>query len=137
MNIFHLAFTVNNLDSARQFYGVILGCKEGRSSNTWVDYNFFGHQLSLHIGEVTPKSKTNSKVENISVPMPHFGCVLDWAIFNELATKLQANGVKFIISPSIRYKGLLAEQATMFFEDYSGNSLEFKAYQNPSEIFIS
>ena len=137
MSIFHLAFTVSDLDSARQFYGVLLGCEEGRSSDTWVDFNFFGHQLSLHVGEIANKSKTHSKVDDISVPMPHFGCVLEWATFYDLAAKLQSKGMEFIINPSVRYKGLVSEQATMFFEDYSGNALEIKAYRNPSEVFTS
>ena len=137
MSIFHLAFTVSDLDSARQFYGILLGCEEGRSTDTWVDFNFFGHQLSLHVGEIVPKSKTHSKVDDITVPLPHFGCVLEWATFYDLAAKLQSKGMEFIINPSVRYKGLISEQATMFFEDYSGNALEIKAYRNPSEVFTS
>ena len=81
MSIFHLAYTVSDLDSARQFYGELLGCKEGRSSDTWVDFNFFGHQLSLHVGESGYRSNTTSKVDDVSVPMPHFGCVLEWNSF--------------------------------------------------------
>ena len=135
MNVFHLAYTVNDLDSARRFYGELLGCQEGRSTDTWVDFNFFGNQLSLHVGEVVKRSKTTSKVDDISVPMPHFGCVLDWNSFNDLADKLQSKGIKFIVEPNVRFKDLSGEQATMFFEDYSGNAIEFKAYRNPSEVF--
>ena len=135
MNVFHLAYTVSDLDSARRFYGDLLGCQEGRSTDTWVDFNFFGNQLSLHVGEVAKRSKTTSKVDNISVPMPHFGCVLDWNSFNDLADKLQSTGIKFIVEPNVRFKDLPGEQATMFFEDYSGNAIEFKAYRNPSEVF--
>ena len=135
MNVFHLAYTVSDLDSARRFYGELLGCQEGRSTDTWVDFNFFGNQLSLHIGEVVKRSKTTSKVDDISVPMPHFGCVLDWNSFNDLADKLQSKGIKFIVEPNVRFKDLSGEQATMFFEDYSGNAIEFKAYRNPSEVF--
>ena len=135
MNVFHLAYTVTDLESTRRFYGDLLGCHEGRSSDTWVDFNFFGNQLSLHIGEIIQSSKTNSNVEGISVPMPHFGCVLEWNIFKDLAKKLQSQAVKFIIEPNIRFEGLPGEQATMFFEDYSGNSIEFKAYKNSSEVF--
>ena len=135
MNVFHLAYTVNDLDSARSFYGEILGCQEGRSTETWVDFNFFGNQLSLHLGEVVKRSKTSSKVDDISVPMPHFGCVLDWDSFHDLADKLQSAGIKFIIKPNNRFEGMLGEQATMFFEDPFQNALEFKAYQNPSEVF--
>ena len=135
MNVFHLAYTVTDLDSARRFYGELLGCQEGRSTDTWVDFNFFGNQLSLHVGEVVKRSKTNSEVDDISVPIPHFGCVLDWNSFNDLADKLQSKGIKFIVEPNVRFKDLSGEQATMFFEDYSGNAIEFKAYRNPSEVF--
>ena len=135
MNVFHLAYTVGDLDSARRFYGELLGCQEGRSTDTWVDFNFFGNQLSLHVGELVKRSKTTSKVDNISVPMPHFGCVLDWNSFHDLADKLQSADIKFIVEPNVRFKDLPGEQATMFFEDYSGNAVEFKAYRNPSEVF--
>ena len=135
MNVFHLAYTVTDLDSARRFYGELLGCQEGRSTDTWVDFNFFGNQLSLHVGEVVKRSKTTSKVDDISVPMPHFGCVLDWNTFHNLADKLKSAGIQFIIEPTIRFKGMPGEQATMFFEDYSGNAIEFKTYRNSSEVF--
>ena len=135
MNVFHLAYTVIDLDSARSFYGDLLGCQEGRSTDTWVDFNFFGNQLSLHVGEAIKRSKTNSEVDDISVPIPHFGCVLDWSSFHDLADKLQSAGIKFIVEANVRFKDLPGEQATMFFEDYSGNAVEFKAYRNPSEIF--
>ena len=135
MNVFHLAYTVNDLDSARSFYGELLGCQEGRSTETWVDFNFFGNQLSLHLGEVVKRSKTSSKVDDISVPMPHFGCVLDWDSFHDLADKLKSAEILFIIEPTTRFEGMPGEQATMFFEDPFQNALEFKAYQNPSEVF--
>ena len=137
MSIFHLACMVKDLDSARQFYGDLLGCKEARSSETWIDFDFFGNQLSLHVGEAVKKSKTNSLVDSVSVPMPHFGCVLEWNSFYDLASKLQSKGMTFIINPAVRFKGLPGEQATMFFEDYSGNAIEFKAYRNSSEVFTS
>ena len=135
MNVFHLAYTVTDLDSARSFYGELLGCQEGRSTNSWVDFNFFGNQLSLHVGEVVKRSKTTSKVDDISVPMPHFGCVLDWNSFNDLADKLQSAGIEFIVEPNVRFKNLPGEQVTMFFEDYSGNAIELKAYRKPSDVF--
>ena len=135
MNVFHLAYTVTDLDSARRFYGELLGCQEGRSTETWVDFNFFGNQLSLHLGEVVKRSKTASKVDDISVPIPHFGCVLDWDSFHDLADKLKSAEVLFIIEPTSRFKGKPGEQVTMFFEDPFQNALEFKAYQNPSEVF--
>ena len=109
MNVFHLAYTVGDLDSARRFYGELLGCQEGRSTDTWVDFNFFGNQLSLHVGELVKRSKTTSKVENISVPIPHFGCVLDWNSFHDLADKLQSADIKFIVEPSVRFQDLLGE----------------------------
>jgi len=135
MNVFHLAYTVTDLDSARSFYGELLGCQEGRSTDTWIDFNFFGNQLSLHLGEVIKRSKTTSKVDDISVPMPHFGCILDWDSFHGLADKLKSAGILFIIEPTTRFEGMAGEQATMFFEDPFQNALEFKAYQNPSEVF--
>jgi uncharacterized protein len=135
MSVFHLAYTVTDLESTRRFYGGLLGCIEGRSSETWVDFNFFGNQLSLHVGEVIKISKTSSSVEGVSVPMPHFGCVLDWNTFYDLAHKLQSEPVKFIITPNVRFVGQSGEQATMFFEDYSGNSIELKAYKNSTEVF--
>ena len=137
MKIFHLSFTVKDLDSTRQFYGELLGCQEGRSTDTWIDFNFFGHQLSLHVGEVIQRSKTNSKVDDISVPMPHYGCVIEWGVFYDLVAKLQSKGMTFIVDPCVRFEGRPGEQATMFFEDYSGNALEFKAYRNPEEVFTS
>ena len=135
MNVFHLAYTVGDLDSARRFYGELLGCQEGRSTDTWVDFNFFGNQLSLHVGKVVKRTKTTSNVDDISVPVPHFGCVLDWDTFHNLADKLKSAGIQFIIEPTIRFKCMPGEQATMFFEDPFQNALEFKAYQNPSEVF--
>ena len=135
MNVFHLAYTVTDLDSARSFYGELLGCQEGRSTDTWVDFNFFGNQLSLHLGEVVKRSKTTSKVDDISVPMPHFGCILDWDSFHDLADKLKSAEILFIIEPTTRFEGMPGEQATMFFEDPFQNAIEFKAYQNLSEVF--
>ena len=135
MNVFHLAYKVTDLDSTRSFYGELLGCQEGRSTDTWVDFNFFGNQLSLHVGKVVKRRKTTSKVDDISVPMPHFGCVLDWDTFHNLVDKLKSAGIQFIIEPTIRFKGMPGEQATIFFEDYSGNAIEFKTFRNPTEVF--
>jgi len=135
MSVFHLSYTVSDLDSARNFYGDLLGCQEGRSTKTWVDFDFFGNQLSLHLGEVVKRSKTASKVDNISVPMPHFGCILDWDSFHDLADKLKIAGVIFIIEPTSRFKDKAGEQVTMFFEDPFQNAIEFKTYKKTSEIF--
>ena len=135
MSTFHLAYTVSDLDSARKFYGDILGCREGRSTESWVDFDFFGNQLSLHIGQTIKGLESESKVDNVEVPLPHFGCILDWDSFHRLADKLNSAGMQFIIEPTIRFIGMPGEQATMFIEDPFQNALEFKAYQNPSEVF--
>ena len=135
MSIFHLAYTVRDLESSRKFYGDLLGCQEGRSTESWVDFDFFGNQLSLHIGETIKGLESDSRVENVEVPLPHFGCVLDWDLFHNLADKLKSAGIVFIIEPTIRFKGMPGEQATMFLEDYSQNALEFKSFRNPNEVF--
>ena len=135
MSIFHLAYTVSDLESTRKFYGDLLGCKEGRSTESWVDFDFFGNQLSLHIGQTIKELESDSKVDNVEVPLPHFGCVLDWDLFHNLADKLKSAGIVFIIEPTIRFEGMPGEQATMFLEDYSQNALEFKSFRNPNEVF--
>ncbi len=135
MSTFHLAYTVSDLDSARKFYGDLLGCQEGRSTESWVDFDFFGNQLSLHIGQTIKELESESKVDNVKVPLPHFGCILDWDSFNRLVDKLKSAGIQFAIEPTIRFKGMPGEQVTMFFEDFSQNTLEFKAYRNSSEVF--
>jgi len=135
MSIFHLAYTVRDLESSRKFYGDLLGCQEGRSTESWVDFDFFGNQLSLHIGKTIKELESDSKVDNVEVPLPHFGCVLDWDLFHNLAEKLKLAGIVFIIEPTIRFEGMPGEQATMFLEDYSQNALEFKSFRNPNEVF--
>jgi hypothetical protein len=135
MSIFHLAYTVRDLESSRKFYGDLLGCQEGRSTESWVDFDFFGNQLSLHIGQTIQELESDSRVDNVEVPLPHFGCVLDWDLFHNLADKLKSAGIVFIIEPTIRFEGMPGEQATMFLEDYSQNALEFKSFRNPNEVF--
>jgi len=135
MSIFHLAYTVRDLESTRKFYGDLLGCQEGRSTESWVDFDFFGNQLSLHVGQTIKELESDSRVDNVEVPLPHFGCVLDWDSFHNLADKLKLAGIVFIIEPTIRFKGMPGEQATMFLEDYSQNALEFKSFRNPGEVF--
>ena len=135
MSIFHLAYTVRDLESTRKFYGDLLGCQEGRSTESWVDFDFFGNQLSLHIGQTIKELESDSKVDNVEVPLPHFGCVLDWDLFHNLADKLKSAGIVFIIEPTIRFEGMPGEQAIMFLEDYSQNALEFKSFRNPNEVF--
>lgn len=131
---FHLAIPVNNLAASRKFYREVLGCEEGRSSDHWVDFNFFGHQLVLHYQEKASDEHSNP-VDGKEVPIPHFGVVLDMKSFDELSEKLKAKKASFIIEPYIRFKGLPGEQATMFFKDPSGNALEFKAFKNLGQLF--
>ena len=135
MSIFHLAYTVRDLESTRKFYGDLLGCQEGRSTESWVDFDFFGNQLSLHIGQTIKELESDSRVDNVEVPLPHFGCVIDWDLFHNLADKLKSAGILFIIEPTIRFECMPGEQATMFLEDYSQNALEFKSFRNPNEVF--
>ena len=133
---FHLAIPVNDLEKAREFYGNFLGFEEGRSSKNWIDWNFFGHQLVTHLKEDNQsKPAAINPVDNHDVPVPHFGVVLDWNQWHEFADKLKANNIKFVIEPYIRFKGKIGEQATMFFLDPSGNALEFKSFQDISQLF--
>lgn len=133
---FHLAFHVTNLDDARAFYGDLLGCKEGRSTDTWVDYNFFGHQLSLHIGK--PFETTNTgKVGEHMVPMPHIGAVLDMDTWKNVADRLTSAGVEFVIPPTTRFEGQPGEQSTMFFRDPSGNPIEIKGFADETGVFAA
>jgi extradiol dioxygenase family protein len=137
MAAFHFAFFVHDLDSARRFYGEILGCREGRSTDTWVDFDFFGNQISAHnTGKVTPTANTG-RVEDILVPMPHFGAILDWDQFNTIAGRIRAAGMPFILEPSTRYAGQPGEQATMFLLDPSGNALEFKSFKHREHVFTT
>jgi len=131
---FHLAIPVNNLEKNRTFYRDLLGCEEGRSSDHWVDFNFFGHQLVIHLDENIKELKVNP-VDGKNVPIPHFGIVLEWDTFKNFSEKLKNKNIKFIIEPYIRFKGFKGEQFTMFFKDPSGNALEFKSFKNPDEIF--
>jgi hypothetical protein len=132
---FHYSFFVRDLDSARRFYGELLGCREGRSTATWVDFDFFGSQISAHTtGTVTPAQNTG-EVEGIKVPMPHFGAVLSWQEFQDLAARLTRAGTAFIIEPRVRFAGQPGEQATMFLLDPSGNALEFKSFKHPEGVF--
>lgn len=135
VNPFHLAIPVTDLKETRNFYRLILGCEEGRSSDHWVDFNLFGHQLVLHKVEKKEKEIDHNPVDGHNVPIPHFGVVLDWEDFHELAEKLQSNRIEFVIDPYIRFKGEVGEQATMFFNDPSGNALEFKSFRNIDQLF--
>ncbi|GGB33315.1 dioxygenase [Roseibium aquae] len=131
---FHLAYHVNDLDEARAFYGGLLGCREGRSTDSWVDFDFFGHQISLHLGKPFETSLTG-KVGEHMVPMPHLGVVLDMDSWTSLADRLKDAGLDFIMAPTIRFQGEPGEQSTMFFKDPSGNPIEVKGFRDESGIF--
>jgi extradiol dioxygenase family protein len=133
---FHFAYHVTDLDAARAFYGGVLGCAEGRSTETWVDFDFFGHQISLHLGTPFPNA-TTGKVGDHMVPMPHFGLVLDMERFHALAARLTAAEVAFVLPPSVRFQGEPGEQWTMFFRDPSGNPIEVKGFAEMAGIFAS
>ena len=134
---FHLAFPVHDLAAARAFYGDLLGCPEGRSSEQWVDFDFFGHQIVAHLIADAGSGAGSNPVDGHDVPVPHFGAVLDMAAWERLADRLTAAGVDFAIPPTIRFKGEPGEQATMFFRDPSGNALEIKAMADPASLFAS
>ena len=135
MQPFHLAFPVHDLAAARDFYGVLLGCAEGRSSDQWIDFDLYGHQIVAHLDFAAKPATVHNPVDGHDVPVPHFGVVLAWDDWHALADKLTAAGTDFGIAPHIRFKGQIGEQATMFFRDPSGNALEFKAFQDPGQLF--
>jgi len=135
LNLFHLAFPVRNLSEARAFYAGILGCEEGRSSDQWIDFNLFGHQIVAHLAPESAGVKHRNEVDTDQVPIPHFGIVLSMSDFTSLAEKLKSKGVEFLMEPRIRFEGKVGEQATMFFLDPSGNALEFKGFADFSQVF--
>jgi len=132
---FHIAFPVDDLAAARTFYGSTLGCAEGRSSDRWIDFDLFGHQIVAHLKLRAADSVHHAPVDGHDVPVPHFGVVLPMAEWHALANRLRNAGVKFIIEPHIRFPGQVGEQATMFFLDPSGNALEFKAFADDAQVF--
>jgi hypothetical protein len=132
---FHLAFPVRDLAEARAFYGGLLGCPEGRSSDAWVDFDFRGHQIVAHLAPDEVGHRTTSAVDGEAVPVRHFGVILTLPEWEALAERLKAAGTKFIIEPQVRFKGQPGEQATMFFLDPSGNALEFKAFARDEMMF--
>jgi len=132
---FHLAFPVRDLAEARAFYGDLLGCPEGRSSDEWVDFDFYGHQIVAHLSPNEAGHKEHNQVDGDAVPVRHFGAILSMDEWHLLADKLKAAGTAFIIEPDIRFRGLPGEQATFFFLDPSGNALEFKAFHDQAAIF--
>ena len=132
---FHLAFPVTNLEKTREFYEELLGCEVGRTSERWIDFNFWGNQMSAHLTEEPIVEPAANPVDGKQVPIKHFGAILEMEEWKALAEKLKANGIKFIIEPYIRFEGEAGEQATMFFMDPSGNALEFKSFQDFDQIF--
>ena len=132
---FHLAFPVRDLAEARAFYGDLLGCPEGRSSDEWVDFDFHGHQIVAHLSPDEAGHRNTSAVDGDNVPVRHFGVVLPMEEWQRLADRLTGAGTRFIIEPHVRFKGLAGEQATFFFLDPSGNALEFKAFADLGQLF--
>ncbi len=134
---FHLAFPVHDLAAARAFYGGLLGCAEGRSSEAWIDFDFFGHQIVAHLAPGRSSDAASNHVDGHGVPVPHFGAVLAMDEWRALAQRLEAAGVTFAIAPTIRFAGQPGEQATMFFRDPSGNAIEMKAFEDAGRLFAT
>ncbi len=132
---FHLAFPVDDLAAARAFYGSAMGCCEGRSSDGWIDFDFFGHQIVAHLAPGEAGDRASNHVDGHGVPVPHFGIVLTMEDWQELADRLRAAGTEFVIEPTIRFKGQPGEQATMFFRDPAGNAIEMKAFARDEMLF--
>lgn len=130
VNPFHLAIRVADLGASRAFYGELLGCPEGRSADTWVDFNFYGHQLVCHLAPCDDAPLHTNAVDGDAVPVPHFGAVLEMHQWRSLAARLKAGEVSFVIEPHVRFEGKPGEQATLFLKDPSGNALEFKAFRD-------
>lgn len=135
-HLFHLAFPVHDIPAARRFYRDVLGCREGRSSDSWVDFDLYGHQIVAHLcPSADERSRGYNAVDGHAVPVPHFGVILAMAEWQALAARVRAAGIKFVVEPYIRFKGETGEQATMFFLDPSGNALEFKAFADMNQVF--
>ncbi|CAM3802351.1 VOC family protein [Litorimonas haliclonae] len=136
--IFHLAYPVKDKEITRHFYRDVLECKQGREADTWIDFDFFGHQVSFHVREEAFRAEEpTNKVDGKDVPVRHFGAVLEWQVWHDLRDRLVKSGADFIIKPYIRFAGQVGEQATMFLLDPSGNALEFKSFKDPSQVFAS
>ncbi|MGX5201074.1 VOC family protein [Aliikangiella sp. IMCC44632] len=132
---FHYAFKVKDLASTREFYINILGCKPGRASETWLDFDFFGHQLSAHVSAKLPEADFCGLVDGIKVPIPHFGCILNQEDFEKVIAQLKQHQTVFLIEPQVRYPNQVGEQQTAFFFDFSGNPIELKCFKNPQAVF--
>jgi len=137
MNPFHFAFKVKDIASTRKFYVDILGCEEGRSTDSWIDFNFFGNQLSAHVSSAIPELDYCGNVDGVKVPIPHFGCLLSVEVFKTIQDRLIDAKIEFVIPPQIRYEGKVGEQLTMFVLDYSANPIEFKAFSNQEDVFLN
>lgn len=135
MQAFHYAFKVKDIASTKKFYGEILGCKLGRETETWIDFDFFGHQLSAHVSTNLIDLDYCGLVDGIKVPIPHFGCILNNNDFDIIANNLKSHQISFLLEPQTRYKGEIAEQKTMFILDFSNNPIEFKCFKNSDAIF--
>jgi len=135
MSPFHYAFKVKDIESTRKFYVDILGCSEGRSTDTWIDFDLYGNQLSAHISDNLPDLDYCGHVDGLKVPIPHFGCILSVYDFKTLQKRLKDNNIDFLVKPYLRYEGETGAQYTMFIFDFSGNPLEFKAFVNKEEVF--
>ena len=135
--VFHLAFPVDDLDAARAFYGALLECPEGRSSDRWIDFDLRGHQIVAHLAPDAVSTRASNAVDGEDVPVPHFGLVLEMSQWRELANRLEAAGTDFVIAPTVRFQGEPGEQATMFLLDPAGNALEFKAMADPANLFAT
>lgn len=135
-SLFHLAFHVTDLDAARRFYGDVLGCSEGRSTSTWVDFDFFGHQISLHLGSPFASAPTGHVGDHL-VPMPHFGAILELPDWHALAARLKAADTPFVLEPQVHFEGQPGEQWTMFFHDPSGNPIEIKGFRSLDAVYVS
>lgn len=134
---FHLAFPVKDLETTRTFYEQVLGCTIGRTSDKWIDFNLFGHQVTAHLSSDEVRDAQANQVDNKNVPVRHWGVILEMEQWKELAERLKQQNVQFVIEPYVRFKGEVGEQATLFFLDPSGNALEFKAFQHDESIFAS
>lgn len=132
---FHFAFFVQDLDATRGFYRGVLGCAEGRSTESWVDFDFFGNQISAHRSDDPAPTRNHGSVDSVAVPMPHFGAILPWERFESIAASIRAAGIAFVIEPTTRFASQPGEQATMFVLDPSGNALEFKSFRHPEHVF--
>ena len=134
--LFHLAFPVTDLAKTRQFYVEVLGCGVGRESARWIDFNFFGHQITAHLTDEN-RALSHNPVDGDAVPVPHFGVILDWEVWQELSQRLERIGTSFVIAPRIRFQGEVGEQATMFLTDPCGNNLEFKSFKDMRQVFAT